>query len=64
MPLLSVFAVEWGNEFPMEIDSLWTSIEEARKRAVELNAGALELPGNWHAQPVLLRETWAPEVEE
>jgi hypothetical protein len=41
---LRVYAVEWGNEFPAEIDSLWTTREEAQKHADELNDGVPSHP--------------------
>jgi hypothetical protein len=44
---MTVYAVEWGNEFPAEIDSLWLLREDAEKRAAEKNDKALGGKG-WH----------------
>jgi hypothetical protein len=43
---MTVYAVEWGNEFPAEIDSLWLLREDAEKRAAEKNDEARN--PNWH----------------
>jgi len=50
----AVFAVEWGNGFPAEIDSLWTTEEEAQKRAEEMSE-------SWRVTRWTLREHWEPE---
>lgn len=50
-----VYAVEWGNEFPAEIDSLWTTREEAERRVEELG-------GRWDVSEWTVRETWEPEA--
>jgi hypothetical protein len=61
---LRVYAVEWGNEFPAEIDSLWTTREEAQKHADELNDGAIRGADNYGVHEWKLLETWEPWTAE
>ena len=42
-----VYAVEWGNEFPAEINSLWVDREAAEQRAELLNTRAIKGADNW-----------------
>lgn len=53
-----VWAVVFSNYSPAEIDSLWTTEEEASKRRDELNEKS---SGMWQVAPMSLRETWEPE---
>lgn len=55
----AAYAVVWGNEFPAEVDSLWTTEDEAQKRADELN----EKYDGWHVSRWPLRETWEAESD-
>lgn len=50
------YAVEWGHEFPAEIDSLWTTEEEAKKRADELG-------GDWGVSKWSIQAEWSPEKD-
>jgi hypothetical protein len=44
----TVYAAEWGNEFPAEIDTLWVHERDALNHVRELN----QRPGsNWHVKP-------------
>lgn len=49
-----VYAVEWGDEIPSEIDSLWTTAEAAQPRADRKNREAIG-GGNWRVRPWNLR---------
>lgn len=49
-----VYVVEYGEELPAEVDSLWMNFSEAQKRANELG-------GSWHVSKWILRSKWKPE---
>jgi hypothetical protein len=50
-----VFAVEYGEGAPAEVDSLWMSFAEAQKRANELDSE------DWHVTKWILNSKWEPE---
>lgn len=52
--MLTVFAVEWGNEFPAEIDSLWTTKTAAEKQAAEVNEKSSN--PSWHVTQWVVRD--------
>ena len=56
--------VEWGDEFPAEIDSIWTTESEAQKRCNELNEDDVMKGhgGNWNVRRWPMRVTWEPEA--
>lgn len=57
--MITVWAVEWGSEFPAEVDSLWTTQDAARERAKAKNAE--DDTSSWSAQPWVARDE--PEAE-
>jgi hypothetical protein len=55
-----VFVVEWGNEFPAEVDSVWATQEEAQRRADELNERAIRGGDNYRVSEWSVRDKWKP----
>lgn len=50
---MKVYVVEWGDEFPAEIDTIWSTEPEAEKRADEMRRERRD--PKWHVRewPVL-----------
>lgn len=56
---MEVFMVRYANYDPPEVDSLWTTAEEAQKRADELDEQYKDAAG-WKVTARTVYEKWEP----